>query len=853
MRGRIDSMSGPASDTRPARASRRSTRRKEAARRDQRERLGVVALAVALVGSALAFGAQHTVVLVPAALLAAVAAVLLPPQRVPRLSWLCALLAGVSLVQLVPLPASLVAHLSPAGHAVWRGALSLVGEETRRFVPLSVDPSATALEVLKWAAYACVASAASGWRTQQSSAAVSVLVFAAPLAVAVVELGHGLFDISRIYGLYPPVDVSRWLRGPLVNGNHFAGYLNLGLFAGIGLWVSDRTPRLSWPIALGCPTLVAGVLLSNSRGGIACLVGGALLFALLTLRGRLLPSDRTRQVLGVVLAVGIALTMLVGGSRLLVPFADRDVQTKTRVWLWSLDFIRDFSWFGAGRGSFETAFLPYRRLLAGNWSTLFAHAENLPLEWAAEWGIPVTLAALGAFAWCLRTALRSARRDPNAAGLFAGVVALTVQNFVDFSLEVFAVAALAAVALVAADFPPAGSGKRSLRPVVPLAVATALAALLVVATGAVPPQSDRQKLAHEAAAKRKGPELAALGADVKATLLRHPGDAYAPLVGAVVAERSHRDPLKWLGRALERSPFEASAHLMLGRVLARHGARTQALIHLRYAVSYDATLRDEAFADAAHWVRTRADLTAAFPRDVPGSEHLGLFCPKLSGALRVDCSRELVDRSPSDATRQALATDLLEAWESKQPPCAGAAADDCEAELGALVAKLPTNEATMEWQLAVARARFLMLNHKPREAAQLLLRRCPTSAEAAPCWERALSVATLARDLPLLGEIAQRYAASHCTVPAGCAVAHETLANTYAELDAWGSALSQMNLALREDPSVDRWLHNADLALRSGAARSAAVAIERAEHAGTISGPQRARLDALRLKLLERD
>ena len=211
MRGRIDSMSGPASDTRPARASRRSTRRKEAARRDQRERLGVVALAVALVGSALAFGAQHTVVLVPAALL-----------------------AGVSLVQLVPLPASLVAHLSPAGHAVWRGALSLVGEETRRFVPLSVDPSATALEVLKWAAYACVASAASGWRTQQSSAAVSVLVFAAPLAVAVVELGHGLFDISRIYGLYPPVDVSRWLRGPLVNGNHFAGYLNLGLFAGIG-------------------------------------------------------------------------------------------------------------------------------------------------------------------------------------------------------------------------------------------------------------------------------------------------------------------------------------------------------------------------------------------------------------------------------------------------------------------------------------------------------------------------------------------------------------------------------------------------------------------------------------------
>ncbi|HEX5100184.1 MAG TPA: hypothetical protein VFV94_11820, partial [Polyangiaceae bacterium] len=115
------------------------------------------------------------------------------------------------------------------------------------------------------------------------------------------------------------------------------------------------------------------------------------------------------------------------------------------------------------------------------------------------------------------------------------------------------------------------------------------------------------------------------------------------------------------------------------------------------------------------------------------------------------------------------------------------------------------------------------------------------------------AVGTAARDLSLLGEIAQRYAASHCTVPTACAVAHETLATTYADLDAWGSALSQMNLAVREDPSVDRWLRSAELALRSGAARSAAVSLERAEHAGTLSGPQRARLDQIRLQVLERD
>lgn len=846
-------MSGPATDTRPSRASGRSRRRQAAANRGVRERWGVAALALALVGSALLFGAQHTPVLVPAALLCAVAALLLPPARLPRVSLVCALLSLVSLAELVPLPAAWVLHLSPAGYGVWRGALSLLGEPERRWIPLSVDPSATALEVLKWAAYACVASAASGWRSRRSSAALSILIFASPLAVAVIELGHGLFDVSRIYGLYQPVDASRWMRGPFVNGNHFAGYLNLGLFAGVGLWVSERMPQRTWLLVLGCPTLVTGVMLSNSRGGISCLLFGALLFVFFTLRGRLLPSARTRQALGLALVVGVALTMLIGGSRLLVPLLDRDVHAKTSVWLWTLDLIFDFRWFGVGRGAFETAFLPYRHLLSANWATLYAHAENLPLEWAAEWGVPVALLALAGLAWSALPAVRRALRDPNAAGLVAGLAALALQNLADFSLELFAIAALAIVSLTAATEPPASSAKRSLRSVAPVAALAVLALVLVVATGATPPQSDRTALALEANAKQKGADLVALSHDVRATMLRHPGDAYPPLVGAVVAERSRKDPLKWLGRALERSPYEGSAHLMLSRVLARHGARAQALLHVRYASMYDVTLRESALLDAARWATTKADLIAAFPRDVPGAENLALFCPKLSGVLRIECSRELIDRTPSEATLIALANDLLDAWEARAEPCTPSQVDTCIAELTGVFRRLPADPASMDWPLAVARARFMALTGPPREAAALLLRRCPTSSEATACWERALTLVSATRDLTLLNDVAQRYAASHCAAANSCAIAHETLAATYSSLNAWGAALNQMNLAIKEDPSVDRWLRSAELALRSGAVHSAGVALNRAEHAGTLTEPERRRLADLRAEVLERD
>jgi hypothetical protein len=842
-------MNGLGNEVSPRGTTERGRRRRTRQRPHSFNRLSVGLLSVLLAGSALWFGAQQTPALVACALASAALALLAPPAHVPRAAWVTTGLALVTCFELVPLPSAWVAHLTPTGHAVWRGALELVGAPSDRAVPLTVDPGATALEALKWAAYGCVLLGASGMVARRA-VPLAVPLFASALLVALITLAHGVFDVQRIYGIFRPTDASPWVRGPFVNGNHLAGYLNLGLFAGVGFWLSHRKERLGWLVAGGAPFMVTCVLMSSSRAGIACLFLGGLI--LLAYRFRLGSFRRSNslQLIGGVLGLGAALTMLLGGARLWEALADRDVRTKTSVWYWSLDLIRDYPWFGAGRGAFETAFQPYRRLLGRDWTTVFAHAENLPLEWAADWGVPVALVALGACLWCARPAFKAARHDPGAAGFVAGLVALVVQNLADFSLELFAVAVAAGVAFSGAEAGERAIAGRSRRPVLPLVGLVLLTATYVVMQGFQPVQIVRQSLARAADASRDRASLAALERRVRAAVLEHPGDAYAPLIGGLVAERQGKSPFKWLGRALERSPYDGRAHLALGGALARRGARTQALLEVRLAAVYDSTLRDAALAQAASWVSSRADLLAVFPEGMPGADLLAGLCGLVRDDLPVECARLVLQRTPTDSARTALAGYLLDAWEAHSSPCAPSRAVDCSAEVRSLLDALHAERDGSGWAVGLLRARYLALERQPREAAQVLLARCPADRHIAGCWDRALAFAAESRDLSVVRAVSERYAASHCSEAVACAQAHDTLAQTYSALGAWGHALAELNFALRDEPTTERWLWSAEVALRSGAARTAERTLDRVEHAGTLTEQQRQRVDALRAQLL---
>jgi hypothetical protein len=818
--------------------------------------LGTLLLALVVVGSVFAFGAQHTPVLVLVALCSAAAAVLLPAQRVPLPSWLLGALALYTLLQIVPLPFAWVAALSPGSAEVWRGSLSPFREALPRFVTLSVDPAATALEALKWSSYACLYAAVRGFQARRGSRPLALLLFLSALAVAVVTLAHGVLDASRIYGFWTSTVPYRWTRGPLVNGNNLAGYLNLGLFAGIGLFLSEKRSPLHWAFIGGIPLLAGSVLLTGSRAGVVALVVGALLIGLFTLsQSRAGNLPRVALGMGGVTLFAAVWAAALAGPELWANLTDRNFGGKVQGMRWSLGMIRDFPVFGVGRGAFETAFQPYRQSLGRDWTTVFAHAENFLLDWVAEWGVPVALGAFAAGLWFARRPLRRALRDPIAAGLMTGLALLFLHNLADFALELCGVAVAAIVAFAAADEQPTLEGPTNARTVAPLAAGVAVSMVVVLASGATPVQVERHRASRAYAAwvASGSKDSALILPTLRAAMLSHPGEAYFPLLGASVASRSGRDdPLRFLGRALERSPLDGNAHLLLGSVLAQRGSRRQAMLHWRMAARYDVTLRDGALERIGALARNEADLLSAFPNGRAGGELLADACPKLYPALRVTCTREVVARQSTPEARRALVEALITSVEGKHSPCRDSAAEACSREADQLLSGLERGQVARDWRLAPLRARLLTLRGEPGRAAGLLIESCPASSDARECSKQAFELSRRARDVPTLSAAADRYASLACGNPSRCAATHEAIARAFSELDAWGLAVTHFTTAAKEEPSADRFIQAAGAAAELGSRSTVTMLIARARRLGSLSDTQQAEVRRVEERLRDR-
>jgi hypothetical protein len=809
---------------------RRRPRNRETA---PRETIGVALLVLTLVGSALAFGAQQTWAIVTFSITSAGAALCLAPARLPRIGWVLAGLAVYTMLQVVPLPLGVLRWLSPSSASVWQGALVPLKDNVR-FATLSVDPAATALEALKGCAYLCVLVAASGWRARRRSLRPALLVFGSALVVCLVTLLHGVLDVGRVYGLYPTFEVWRWTRGPLINGNNLAGYLNLGLFTGAGIWLARRGERHSQLLAASVPLLAVGTLLSGSRAGVVALALGVLLFAALVVRQGIAGRASILATLGVTSAAALALAVAGGGTRAWEVIHNADLGAKARVWRWSLALIRDFPVFGVGRGAYETAFLPYRQPIENGWTTIAAQVENLPLAWVCEWGILVGIGAWLGLGYVARRVARRALREPIAAGIAIGLFALLLQNLADFSLEIFGVAALALVAFSAADDAIDERVPVFPRVALPGAAGVLVWSVIVLATGSNPVQVDRRDASREFALVRaKQADAGAFDARLRGLILRHPGEAYFPLLGSVRATTARRDPLPWLGRALERSPLDANVHLFLSDALDRRGARPQAALHRRLAAMYDVDLRDRALTELAARITKPEEIARTFPRGLPGENLLDQLCNRLLPTLVIDCWREARSRVDSSKVKLGLANALLQAIENDIPPCHVDEGRGCEREAVALL-DFVAKDGTLVESAADTRARLQSVRGEPAQAARTMLEHCPAGHEGIPCHARALDLALRSRDLRTLDVVTDRYALLICVDLVECARLHERVGRAYLELSAAGLALRQFTEAAKASPTAERWLLTAEAAV---AARSPTAARRALEQATREQGP----------------
>ena len=379
-----------------------------------------------------------------------------------RFAWVpLLLLAALGGLQLVPLPHSLLASVSPASaeiHAKANEVLALFGKAQ---IPsrISIAPTETVqatLFILACASLFYAAAAVSTRTTRRRLGWLLVLASAAHLVWAV----SAQREEDRVHGAF-------------VNPNHLAGYLEVALAVAFAFVVEsiltgrdreargrdpfDRLHRRWTPVAwraLAWGVILIGILVTRSRGGIAAAVLTTIVVLIVALSSRHVRHHRMFAIAGSLsVAAGVAIAFLTTGVYPLLRFLTtdpRDAGSDTRVTLWriSVDAWRDFPMLGSGLGTFREAF---RRVQPDGMNMLVEQAHSDAVQMLVTGGVAgLALAAIALgtmLALFGHGAITARHREPGAwalAGLGA-IVSLLLHGLAEFNFSIPAVPATLAI------------------------------------------------------------------------------------------------------------------------------------------------------------------------------------------------------------------------------------------------------------------------------------------------------------------------------------------------------------------------------------------------------------------------
>ncbi len=294
---------------------------------------------------------------------------------------------------------------------------------------------------------------------ERSQRVVMIWGMAASAAiVAVVSFLTRGMDPDAIYGLrYTP----GWKGfGPFPNRNHTASFLAMGVLLGascIGWAGSRRYFRLLGTAVVLSSISFAGLLATESRGGVVCLVLGLGVFlALVVVR---FPSVRTLSAAAGGLLVMLAISFAFG-SQVIARFTSKGsgaVSGDMRVPIWqdTLRVWKDAPIFGHGMGSFTQIFPMYQEVATGE--AIVLHPESSWLQWLVELGaLPVLFGAIALAIYVaprVRTAVSANRSVFVRAGPFAAAAALLLHSLIDVPAHRWATAGFGLAALAIACSP----------------------------------------------------------------------------------------------------------------------------------------------------------------------------------------------------------------------------------------------------------------------------------------------------------------------------------------------------------------------------------------------------------------
>lgn len=572
------------------------------------------------------------------------------------LDWMMVLALAWTAVQLFPLPSALVALLVPESAEAWQANAPLFGRPPRSWFPMSLDPGATRLELAKGAAIVAVFLAARVFTASHQRRRVLKAVAASAIAMALVAFAHKLAGATHVFGIYEPVYAHSRLLAPLMNENHLGGLMALASPIAIGLAIDAETieRRLGWAIG-GALCALAGVL-SFSRGGMLALAIGMAVFivvyaARLNRRNRSILRSRTVPILAIGALAVILLAIGLQGGDLARELSHRhNVAPKFAGAVAAVPLIASHPVTGVGRGAFSAA-------LVGEHGTdkRFFHAENLPVQWASEWGLPIALALLAIVIWSIGRGFLLRRSNAHLGGL-AGLVAIGTHQLADFSLELLGVAVVAAATLGAVTDSVAVRRAFSLRKLCTsisiLSIVGALLALSLIGKDVFTLEME-SRTALERDDDEQAMRLALEG------LSLHPSEPIFALTGAEAAVRQGDESAgRWINRAQDLAPVWSTPHLLAARWLFALGRQDQALIEIREA---EALRPGSARTTICSLLRGREDPAIALRAAPSGKEgasfldRAALCLPLQSpAAIEIDeAARELDSELPGPRTRQA--------------------------------------------------------------------------------------------------------------------------------------------------------------------------------------------------------
>ena len=376
---------------------------------------------------------------------------------------LLAILA-LGLIQIVPLPHSIVRTLSPAMDDViplLSASATENGVFRRPWSQLSMTVSESAPGLAVGIAYVLIFLVTTQ-RIRAVDDASRILKIVAVSGVAMTAFAFVQFFFSN--GLYfwlidlPQGVADDRLKGAFLNKNHFAQFAALSV--GPLVWwlgvhtASDkrhrfdhsqgrsnpRSPHSLMPVllAVALGAVVTAVLISRARGAFVALsVASIVLVAMLFSKS--LINRKQLAAAAAAVAVGVLLVAIVG-HRELARVTERlhnwDSNGRVQIWKANLDVFSEFPLVGTGVGSH--VYIHQRHLDQPYSVSRYTHAESSYLQIASETGLPGLLLMVAclvvAFFWCICGVRISQNRTVTLAlcGVTCSLLISCIQSVADF-------------------------------------------------------------------------------------------------------------------------------------------------------------------------------------------------------------------------------------------------------------------------------------------------------------------------------------------------------------------------------------------------------------------------------------